>query len=807
MRVSYLELRNYRRFRNLKLEFPDGIIGILGLNGAGKSTVIEGMAWALFGNEQEVVRTSRESIRRAGAGPRDNVAAVLEFDMEGVEYRIEREMGGRSLTMKATLTTRDGTMADGDRAVRIAVQKLLGMDHKSFFTSVFARQKELNELQDFPASERKKVVLRMLRIDGIDSAIKLVREDRKSVSQQIQGAEGMLLDGDGKDREAVTTERMKALSEAVKAAELALSQAQKTRESRIRELDKVREKRNSLAKDFEAFKTADAELRATRRSMAEMREREAKIVSKMREIEEALAKMPELEKADKEWQETREKKDSLDEEKARFDRRNILSENVAGIEKELDGLKRRLEALRRDASQTKDIQDRIESISAMKKEAESDRAGLSDKIAEMRARIEERASRLNKERARLEDIRRAGKEGACPTCERTLEEAYDILVAKLERGLQDAEKEATDDMAKMKTAQADLEACGKRLEALDKKHRHSEELMAKARDAEVATKALMDEVARTSAKLEDRAKEIGKIGELRFSPEEHRRVREAFDKLALKHEQFLRLQEKTGQLANARRELEELRESVAKRASEEAALADLVSELAPKKEAYDKAMRDFEERNDEANAAAEAVADARVGRDRVSADIDSSRRELDELRQLKERIKSQRDSLEELSHLEDVFVDFKDHLIGRISPTLSEITSGMMDMMTDGKYDRVELDEDYQISIDDDGELHPLSRFSGGESDIANLSLRLAISRMIAERTGTNQVNLLVLDEIFGSLDPTRKRSVMMALSALATQFRQVMLITHVDDMKDLMAHIIKVEELPDGTSVAKVVS
>lgn len=807
MRVSYLELRNYRRFRSLKLEFPDGIIGILGLNGAGKSTVIEGMAWALFGNEQEVVRTSREGIRRAGAGPRDNVAAILEFDMEGVEYRIEREMGGRSLSMKATLTTRDGTLADGDKAVRTAVQKLLGMDHKSFFTSVFARQKELNELQDFPASERKKVVLRMLRIDGIDSAIKLVREDRKSAFQQIQGAEGTLLDSEGKDKEASMAERMKTLSQAVKAAERKLSEAQKTRDSRIRELEKVRERRNSLAKDFEAFKTADADLRATKRSLAEMRDGEAKVVSRIKEIEESLAKIPELEKAEREWQEARKKKDGLDEEKARFDRKNILSGDVAGIEKEMDDLKRRLEVLRRDMSQANEIQERIESISVMKREAENERASLSNRIAEMRARAEERRSRLEKERSRLDEIRLAGKKGECPTCERTLNEAYDPLVAKLGRSLHDAEAAAEDDASEMATAKAELAASDRKLEAFEKKYRHNEELMVKARNAETGMKALTDEIARANAKLEDKTKEIVKMGELRFSPDEYQRVRHTFEKLARKHEELVRLQEKKGQLSSAERDLGELRESIAKRRSEEETLADLVSELEPKREAFDEAMKEFEKKNDEANAAGEVVADSRVSRDRVSADIDSSQRELDEMRRLKERIKSQRDSLEELSLVEEVFVDFKDHLIGRISPTLSETTSGMMDMMTDGKYDKVELDDDYQMSIDDDGVLHPLSRFSGGESDIANLSLRLAISRMIAERTGTNQVNLLVLDEIFGSLDPTRKRSVMMALSALATQFRQVMLITHVDDMKDLMTHIIKVEELPDGTSVAKVVS
>ena len=79
MRISYLKLRNYRRFKELELQFPDGIVGILGLNGVGKTTVIEGIAWALFGNVDEVVRTSREGIRRAGSGSGETCTAILEF--------------------------------------------------------------------------------------------------------------------------------------------------------------------------------------------------------------------------------------------------------------------------------------------------------------------------------------------------------------------------------------------------------------------------------------------------------------------------------------------------------------------------------------------------------------------------------------------------------------------------------------------------------------------------------------------------------------------------------------------------------
>src|SRR5512136_1388719 len=99
MRISYLELKNYRRFKEFKLQFPDGIVGILGLNGAGKTTIIEAIAWALFGNVDEVVRTSKDSIRRTGAGPNDACSVWLEFELGGTEYRVEREMGGKSLSM------------------------------------------------------------------------------------------------------------------------------------------------------------------------------------------------------------------------------------------------------------------------------------------------------------------------------------------------------------------------------------------------------------------------------------------------------------------------------------------------------------------------------------------------------------------------------------------------------------------------------------------------------------------------------------------------------------------------------------
>ena len=71
---------------------------------------------------------------------------------------------------------------------------------------------------------------------------------------------------------------------------------------------------------------------------------------------------------------------------------------------------------------------------------------------------------------------------------------------------------------------------------------------------------------------------------------------------------------------------------------------------------------------------------------------------------------------------------------------------------------------------------------SGGEEDIVNLALRLAISQMIAERAG-QPLSLLILDEIFGSLDEERRMSVADLLQTLTDRFPQVILVTHVETL------------------------
>jgi exonuclease SbcC len=116
------------------------------------------------------------------------------------------------------------------------------------------------------------------------------------------------------------------------------------------------------------------------------------------------------------------------------------------------------------------------------------------------------------------------------------------------------------------------------------------------------------------------------------------------------------------------------------------------------------------------------------------------------------------------------------------------------------------LDEDYNLRLFDNGRDFPIGRFSGGEIDLANLCLRLAISIEIASGAGIDY-SFIILDEIFGSQDSDRQRLIFEGLTRLRNRFRQIITISHIEEVKELAEHLIAVEIDPSGNSVATVVT
>jgi len=71
------------------------------------------------------------------------------------------------------------------------------------------------------------------------------------------------------------------------------------------------------------------------------------------------------------------------------------------------------------------------------------------------------------------------------------------------------------------------------------------------------------------------------------------------------------------------------------------------------------------------------------------------------------------------------------------------------------------------------------------------LAMRLALSQMIAERAG-HPLSLLILDEPYGSLDKTRRANVLNLIRMLRDVFRQVIVISHVDETRDAVDHVVE---------------
>src|SRR3989442_1360005 len=107
MELRRLRLVNFRQHAHTELEFGPGITGIIGPNGSGKTTILEAIAWALYG--VQAVRGDKDSIRRIGVKGRANVEVELEFRLGAHEYRVAR-------TLSTAAVQRAAQAADTARA-------------------------------------------------------------------------------------------------------------------------------------------------------------------------------------------------------------------------------------------------------------------------------------------------------------------------------------------------------------------------------------------------------------------------------------------------------------------------------------------------------------------------------------------------------------------------------------------------------------------------------------------------------------------------------------------------------------------
>ncbi len=142
----------------------------------------------------------------------------------------------------------------------------------------------------------------------------------------------------------------------------------------------------------------------------------------------------------------------------------------------------------------------------------------------------------------------------------------------------------------------------------------------------------------------------------------------------------------------------------------------------------------------------------------------------------------------------------------RANQILYRLSDGNMSLRfnTQAKYKdsrRQDLRETLEIQISDSKGIRDYELFSGGEAFRINFAIRLAISELLAHRAGA-RLQTLVIDEGFGSQDAQGRQQLIEAINRVRGQFAKILVITHLDELKDAFPNRLEVEKTPAGSKV-----
>src|SRR5919107_354850 len=188
MRLNSLRLTNFRQHCDTYVTFDTGLTGIIGANGTGKSTILEAIAWALYG--QDAARGRKETIRSLRAGPGAKVIVELDFELGGHRYRVKRGLTQAELYLDGA----DTPVANSLSGVTDVLRRRLGMSREEFFNTYFTGQKELDVMAAMAPSERAQFLSRVLGYERLRIAQRLVKDQARMIAAEAAGVRSTMPD-------------------------------------------------------------------------------------------------------------------------------------------------------------------------------------------------------------------------------------------------------------------------------------------------------------------------------------------------------------------------------------------------------------------------------------------------------------------------------------------------------------------------------------------------------------------------------------------------------------------------------------
>ena len=779
MRPEALELESFTAFRErTRVDFGDAeLLALTGPTGAGKSSLIDAMIFALYGSVPRLGQTLVEPVISKG---KQEARVRLDFTLGGRRYTavrvVRRTSSDGATTKEARLECGEDVLAANVKDLNERVRTLIGLDFEQFTTCVVLPQGEFARFLKQTPAERQKLLSQLLGLD----IYKLVRSMARDVQNGAE-AEISLLSSRLNALAYVT----KAVVQAAKKRRAALKTLQTLAAEQLGELAKLRKEAVDTKTQHEATKAQIKALDEVRTPEAVTRLAEAIVVAEKQRTK----AQEELDNAERHVERTKTHHDSLGDVVAL----NLWRTHYA----KRSGLVSALV----EAEQAVEVSAEV----AAEQEAALGEARTAVRTAQV---ILDNAKRIHTAYALREHLT-VGE--PCPVCERevaqlplggrpaalgeseqTLKNAEDQLAHAEDRNME-CGKAHSRRTAQWQSKQGDLEELDALLRdapALPEVERRITDIAVAAERIRVAERELADAKKAASqavtAVSEAQTRE-GKAWKgyheardglaVLSPPKPDTRLVQAWTALAAwARTQVPKLQQKRTTLAKRVEDLEGTINTLD---------AGLTNAFGEHHVAYDD----------------DAEINLATAASKAESELDDLRKKFEEKRDCKRQAKTAQrraDVAQELAgHLvSDGFERWLlaaafDQLVSNASRVLQQLSSGQYTFHRNRKFEFDVVDHGNA------GETRSAKTLSGGETFLASLALALALSEHTANLAtkGTARLESIFLDEGFGALDGETLDTVATAIEDLSTRGRMVGVVTHVADLAERIPVRFKVSK------------
>ena len=852
-----LKLRNFMCYRDNvpTLDFTGLHLACLsGDNGNGKSAIIDAITWALWGkaraaSDDDLIFTTQSEME-----------VEFEFNVGDQLYRIIRKRSRPKKRTSAGQSSLEFQINSGDayrpitgNTIAQTQQKIievLHMDYDTFINSAYLRQGHADEFTRQQPAKRKEVLGAILGLDIYDR----LEERAKDIVKQFE-VDNSQLENALQEIGAELAQKPDLEAE-LENAQNALATIDKEAREKEAGLIELRKKKETLEVKKAQMDEVEARINTSQSNLQRLQEQAAQHQAQLKQYEELIGRKAEIDAGYTQYAEVKKTVDELDQKsmlsRKLEEQKNLLDRKIEQAKNEL--LKNHAVIESRIREHDKKIQT-LPALKAQLTEAQTQTQKLEDaeiKIHQKEQSAHEAQSQighLNAENARLEkEIVEAGEKldmiakhiaahtGAkCPLCEQELtKEGLELIANKYTKEQQDKTNllsQSRQDLAQKKTEYEtvlqektkleaavnqeknkiqtqigaltreinNIEAESQKLDDLKNELSAVEEQLAK-RDYAAAEKTALDAI----------EKDISNVG---YDAEKHEQGRQQLKQLeAFQHEKTM--------LDEADKLIKQEKES-AKRAGEEAqTLRDSLKSDTQKKESLTVELMGLDQLRQELAMAETAYKEINTQRSGAQEEVGKDRAKLQRLAELEAKKKEKEAQISKASKEGSIYRELAKAfgktgiqalIIETALPEIAEEANRLLSRLTDGRMTvefntqretkKGNIQETLDIVIGDDLGTRNYEMFSGGEAFRINFAVRIALSRLLARRAGA-PLPTLIIDEGFGTQDSTGMEKLKEAINSIQGDFEKILVITHMDELKDAFPNRIDVTKTAAGSTI-----